>query len=66
MTKKKPTKNTVRKRSAKRTKEMRLYVLPKTAAEHGITCLSPVAGSKCGKPVISFDYELVFVEIITR
>jgi hypothetical protein len=25
--------------------------------ERGITCLSPVAGLKCGAPEIRFDYE---------
>jgi hypothetical protein len=59
MKKKAPTKkNPVRKRSAKQPSEPRPYILPKTAAEHGITCLSLVAGAKCGAPVIWFDYEL--------
>ncbi len=65
MTKKKPTtkkkpaaKTTARKRSSKKTKEPHVYVMPKTAAEHGITCLSPVSDSSCGKPAIWFDYEL--------
>jgi hypothetical protein len=56
--KKKPAKAPGRKRSTKKPIEARPYVMPKTAAEHGITCLSPVAGSKCGAPVIWFDYEL--------
>ena len=56
--KKKPASNSGRKRAAKSKPEQRPYVLPKTAAEHGITCLSPVAGGKCGAPVIWFDYQL--------
>jgi hypothetical protein len=56
--KKNPAKAPVRKRAAKRKPEPRSYVAPKTAAEHGITCLSPVAGGKCGAPVIWFDYQL--------
>jgi hypothetical protein len=56
--KKKPVKASGRKRLAKKPTEPSPYVMPKTAAEHGITCLSPVAGSKCGAPVIWFDYEL--------
>jgi hypothetical protein len=36
------------------------YIWHKTAAELGITCLSPAlnAADTCGKPVIWFDYEL--------
>ena len=52
------TKPQTRKPSAKKPDEPHVYVMPKTAAEHGITCLSQVAGSKCGAPVIWFDYEL--------
>jgi hypothetical protein len=71
-TKRKPTANKksakkapTRKQSAKRKTEPHPYVMPKTAAELRITCLSPatVAGGKgspdpCGAPVIWFDYEL--------
>jgi hypothetical protein len=49
-----------RKRTPRRTKEPRPYVLPKTAAELGITCRSPAlnADGVCGAPVVWFDYEL--------
>jgi hypothetical protein len=59
-TKKKPTKRTptTRKRSVKRKAEPRPYVVPKMAAEYGITCLSDVNGKVCGKAVVWFDYEL--------
>jgi hypothetical protein len=52
--------STARKRTSRRSKEARPYVMPKTAAELGITCLSPAlnAAGTCGKPVIWFDYEL--------
>ena len=58
--KKKPTntKPQTRRASAKKPDEPYVYVMPKTAAEHGITCHSLVAGSKCGAPVIWFDYQL--------
>ena len=48
------------KRTSRRSKEARPYVMPKTAAEHGITCLSPAfnAAGVCAKAVIWFDYEL--------
>jgi hypothetical protein len=52
--------STARKRTSRRTKETRPYVLPMTAAELGITCLSPAPGADgpCGKAVVWFDYEL--------
>lgn len=53
--KKKPI---AKKRRTKKNAIPRPYVAPKTAAEHGITCLSEVAEEKCGAPVIWFDYEL--------
>jgi hypothetical protein len=56
--KKQSSKSPTAKTTARRTKEPHSYVMPKTAAELRITCLSPVAGSKCGAPVIWFDYEL--------
>src|SRR5215212_1547552 len=51
---------TASKRPSRRKKEARPYVMPRTAAEHGIVCRSPApgAGGICGKPVIWFDYEL--------
>lgn len=47
-----------RKRIKKRSIKPRPYKMPKTAAEHGITCLSASKGKVCGKPVVWFDYEL--------
>ncbi len=55
---KKPTRKATLKRITKRATAKRLYRMPKTAAEHGITCLAIVAGATCGKPVVWFDYEL--------
>jgi hypothetical protein len=47
-----------KKSAAKKGKEQRPYIKPKTAAEHGISCLSLTDGHTCGAPVIWFDYEL--------
>jgi hypothetical protein len=47
-----------KKSAARKGKEQRPYVKPKTAAELGITCLSLTDGKTCGAPVIWFDYEL--------
>jgi hypothetical protein len=58
--KKTPAKKAVRRPAPERPKEQRSYVEPKTAAEHGITCLSPApgGGNKCGASVVWFDYEI--------
>jgi hypothetical protein len=52
--------STASKRTSQRSKEARPYVMPKTAAEHGITCLSPAlnAAGECGAAVVWFDYAL--------
>jgi hypothetical protein len=59
-TKKKPAKRKppTRKRSVKRKAKPRLYVVPKTAAELGITCMSEPSGKAGGAAVVWFDYEL--------
>jgi hypothetical protein len=59
-TKKVGSTKAVSKRTSRRTKEARPYVMPKTAAELGITCLSPAsnAAGVCGKAVFWFDYEI--------
>jgi hypothetical protein len=59
-TKKAGSTKTTSKRTSRRSKEARPYVMPKTAAELGITCLSPAlnAAGICGVPVVWFDYEL--------
>ncbi|MBI3653674.1 MAG: hypothetical protein HY231_21795 [Acidobacteria bacterium] len=51
-------KKSARKSSSKKVGQPRPYKLPKTAAELGITCFTEVAGEKCGKPAIWFDYQL--------
>jgi hypothetical protein len=51
----KPT--TKRKEASPRTKP-HIYVLPKTAAELGITCGDKSTGVKCGQPALWFDWEL--------
>jgi hypothetical protein len=57
-----PTKKRISKKppAGKKSQEQRPYIAPKTAAEHGLTCLSPAPGADgvCGAPVIWFDYEL--------
>jgi len=52
--------STASKRTSRRKKEARPYVMPKTAAELGITCLSPAfnAAGVCGSAVVWFDYEV--------
>jgi hypothetical protein len=59
-TKKAGSTKTTSKRTSRRSKEARPYVMPRTAAELGITCLSPAlnAAGICGAPVVWFDYEL--------
>jgi hypothetical protein len=47
-----------RKKSTSRKRTPRPYRLPKTVAEAGLSCLSPVESGTCGEPVIWFDYEL--------
>jgi hypothetical protein len=66
-TKKKPTKKktSTGKRSRKKVVQPRPYVLPKTAAELGITCFTKVGEEKCGKPAIWFDYQLGEKEFYT-
>jgi hypothetical protein len=51
---------TISKRASQRKQEPRPYLMPKTAAEHGITCLSPAPGADgiCGAAVVWFDYAL--------
>lgn len=58
----KAKKKSVKKKSVARHRvskpAVRPYVEPKTAAELGILCAAMVDGSKCGKPVLWFDYAL--------
>jgi hypothetical protein len=51
---------TASKRTSRRKQEPRPYVMPRTAAEHGIICRSPApgAGGICGAAVVWFDYAL--------
>jgi hypothetical protein len=55
---KKGSKTTTKKKAV--SKQPRPYVMPKTAAELGITCLSPAsnAAGVCQKAVVWFDYAL--------
>jgi hypothetical protein len=57
-TAKKTTTNKRKKTTSRKSKTPHPYRMPKTAAEHGLTCLSPVEGGTCGAPVIWFDYQL--------
>lgn len=58
-TKKRPRERPApRQRASKKKTAVRPYVEPKTAAELGIVCAALVDGSKCGKPVQWFDYQL--------
>jgi hypothetical protein len=55
---KKPTATRRKKSTSRKSKTPRPYRMPKTAAEHGLTCLSSVGTGVCGKAVIWFDYQL--------